>query len=113
MIPPKDYPDKEQEKPTQVEDHIAEDRIKWGTIVQTLILASIIGTVSMGYAFANHLMDESQDFKKGIIDGIEGINNTLKDIRSDMSDMNTGLKVNNTRLDNHHDRISRLEGGRK
>ena len=98
-----------KERPTQVEDHIAENRIKWGTIVQTLILASIIGTVSMGYSFANHLLDESQDFKTGIIDGIEGINDTLKEIRKDMSDMNTGLKVNEVRLDNHEDRITRLE----
>ena len=102
MTPPK-------QKPTQVEDHIAENRIKWGTIVQTLILASIIGTVSMGYSFANHLLDESQDFKTGIIDGIEGINDTLKEIRKDMSDMNTGLKVNEVRLNNHEDRITRLE----
>ncbi len=96
-----------KERPTQVEDHIAENRIKWGTIVQTLILASIIGTVSMGYSFANHLLDESPDFKTGIIDGIEGINDTLKEIRKDMSDMNTGLKVNEVRLDNHEDRITR------
>lgn len=113
MIPPKDYPDKEQEKPTQVEDHIAEDRIKWGTIVQTLILASIIGTVSMGASFANHLLDESQEFKTGIIDGIEGINNTLKEIRGDIYELSTSAKVNETKINNHEARITRLEGGNK
>ena len=100
------------ERPTQVEDHIAENRIKWGTIVQTLILASIIGTVTMGYAFASHLLDESQDFKEGIINGIEGINSTLKDIQKDMGQLNTGFKVNETKLDNHEARISRLESNK-
>ena len=97
------------QKPTQVEDHIAENRIKWGTIVQTLILAAILGTVSMGYSFANHLMDESQDFKTSIIDGIEGINNTLKEMRDDMSNLNTGFKINEVRLESHEQRISKLE----
>ena len=100
---------KENQKPTQVEDHIAENRIKWGTIVQSLILASIVGTVTMGYAFANHMLDESQDFKTGIINGIDGINNTLKEIRGDINKLNTGFKVNETRLENHEGRISRLE----
>ena len=104
-----DIQDKYGQKPTQVEDHIAEDRIKWGTIVQSLILVSIIGTVSMGYAFANHLMAESIDFKKGVIGGIEGINATLKDLRKDISELNTGVKVNETKIHNHEARISRLE----
>ena len=72
------------DKPTQVTDRVAEDRIKWGTIVQSLILASILGSVSIGYAFGSHLLAESKDFKNGVIDGIEGINATLKDIRKDM-----------------------------
>ena len=109
MTPPKDFAEDRRNSPTQVEDHIAEARIKWGTIVQSLILAAIIGTVSMGYAFANHLMDESIDFKTGIIDGIEGINNTLKEIRNDISELNTGFKVNETKINNHEARISNLE----
>ena len=31
---------------------------------------------------------------KVLLDGIEGINNTLKEIRNDISELNTGFKVN-------------------
>ena len=97
------------EMPTQVTEKIAENRIKWGTIVQSLILASIIGSGSIAYAFGGHLLNESKDFKHGVIDGIDGINATLKDIRKDIGELNTGIKVNESRIMNNERRISILE----
>ena len=97
------------EKPTQEADQLAENRIKWGTIIQSLILASIIGSGSIAYTFGGHLFNESTDFKHGVIEGIDGINATLKDIRKDIGELNTGIKVNESRIMNNERRISILE----
>lgn len=106
---PKDYKKLPENSPTQVEDHIAERGIKYSTIVQSLILVSLVGTASMAYAFGGHLLKESLDFKEGIIKGIDDINSTLEGIRGDIGELNTGLKVNESKINDHEHRISNLE----
>ena len=81
---PKDYPE-----PQQVRDYIAENGIKWGVVAQGLILAAIISVCGIGVSFGGR-----------VIDGIEKINDTLTDVRKEISLLNTGVGINASRIDN-------------
>jgi cell division protein FtsL len=93
---PKDYL---EEKPLQkVQDVVAENRIKWGVIAQGLILMMISAIGLMSFTFSGN-----------VIDGITKINETLIEVRKEISNLNTGVSVNTTRIDNHQVQITKLE----
>lgn len=96
MNEPKDH----EEKPEipKVQDVVAEDRIKWGVIAQTLILLSITGFGGVVMAIGS----------TGI-DWMEKINNTLIEVRDEISKNNTGVKVNSTRIDNHDNQFESFD----
>ena len=103
---PRDY--EEPPRPMKVEDKVAENGIKYGTIVQGLILAAIIGTVGMATAFGKHISSEAEEFKTSVVTEIKKTNETLGEVRDGIYELSTGQQVLRERvinLDNHVNRI--------
>ncbi len=76
-------------KTTEVRDYVAENGIKWGVIAQGLVLFVITSGTMGGAYFADRL-----------ITSVDQMNKTLIEVRGELASLNTGVKVNETRLNN-------------
>ena len=83
------------EKATEVKDIITENGIKWNNVAQALIIATILGVGGIGISFGDR-----------IIVGMDKLNDSLVDIRKEISMANTQGQVNDSRLNKHEKDIS-------
>ena len=94
MDEPLDYP--KANKPVEVVDLNVENGIKWGAIAQGLIFFSVTSVAGIGAYFGDR-----------VITGLDKMNDTLIEVREEISLLNTGVKVNSVRIDHQGADISK------
>ena len=100
MITPKDY--EQRRSPTPVEDHVAENRIKWSVVAQSVIIAAIVGLGSFA-------IRSGEKFGDNVLNKFDQVNNILMEMNNKMSKINTDNKINSIRLDKHDERFEHIE----